>query len=224
MTKLIYLGKIEEFSMVTFSKKFNPIKIFFRKWELVNSNFGIISIFGNISTYITQPITYQNYYLKPQKMNKDSVFLRELSEREFNTQTKESLLVMEPRVEPCFTKHVEISYTDEKILKQLKMKEMLQVNSSNFINLEKHKIQTNEKKYFFFIEEKIEEKRKKQVRKEKNLKYGLWTEEEHQKFIDGYSKIGNKWTRIAREFVKTRTPMQVITHAQKYYPKERIKK
>jgi hypothetical protein len=29
-------------------------------------------------------------------------------------------------------------------------------------------------------------------------------------------EIGRKWTRISREYVKTRDPNQVISHAQKY--------
>eukprot|EP01080_Neovahlkampfia_damariscottae_P008983 gene8983-1082_t len=45
---------------------------------------------------------------------------------------------------------------------------------------------------------------------------GLWSDEEHEAFLKGLKEIGRKWTRISREFVKTRDPNQVISHAQKY--------
>ena len=49
-----------------------------------------------------------------------------------------------------------------------------------------------------------------------NILEGLWTDEEHEAFLTGLKEIGRKWTRISREFVKTRDPNQVISHAQKY--------
>ncbi|KAG0473651.1 hypothetical protein HPP92_015508 [Vanilla planifolia] len=45
-----------------------------------------------------------------------------------------------------------------------------------------------------------------------------WTEEEHKKFLMGLKKYGKgDWRNISRNFVVTRTPTQVASHAQKYF-------
>ncbi|RWR87027.1 transcription factor MYB1R1-like protein [Cinnamomum micranthum f. kanehirae] len=45
-----------------------------------------------------------------------------------------------------------------------------------------------------------------------------WTEEEHKLFLLGIQKVGKgDWRGISRNFVKTRTPTQVASHAQKYF-------
>lgn len=45
-----------------------------------------------------------------------------------------------------------------------------------------------------------------------------WTEEEHKTFLEGLKKLGKgDWRGISRNFVKTRTPTQVASHAQKYF-------
>ncbi|XP_042486411.1 transcription factor MYBS3-like [Macadamia integrifolia] len=45
-----------------------------------------------------------------------------------------------------------------------------------------------------------------------------WTEEEHRLFLMGLQKLGKgDWRGIARNFVMSRTPTQVASHAQKYF-------
>lgn len=45
-----------------------------------------------------------------------------------------------------------------------------------------------------------------------------WTEEEHRRFLMGLEKYGKgDWRNISRNFVISKTPTQVASHAQKYY-------
>lgn len=45
-----------------------------------------------------------------------------------------------------------------------------------------------------------------------------WSAEEHRLFLLGLSKFGKgSWRSISRQFVLTRTPTQVASHAQKYF-------
>ncbi|KAI4356010.1 hypothetical protein L6164_000064 [Bauhinia variegata] len=54
---------------------------------------------------------------------------------------------------------------------------------------------------------------------EQERKKGVpWTEEEHRQFLLGLKKYGKgDWRSISRNFVTTRTPTQVASHAQKYF-------
>jgi SHAQKYF class myb-like DNA-binding protein len=46
-----------------------------------------------------------------------------------------------------------------------------------------------------------------------------WTDEEHDKFLQGLERYGRNWVKVS-EIVGTRTTIQVRSHAQKYLLKE----
>ncbi|KAK4277873.1 hypothetical protein QN277_015801 [Acacia crassicarpa] len=50
-----------------------------------------------------------------------------------------------------------------------------------------------------------------------------WTEDEHRRFLMGLLKYGKgDWRNISRNFVVTKTPTQVASHAQKYYIRQKL--
>lgn len=50
-----------------------------------------------------------------------------------------------------------------------------------------------------------------------------WTVEEHVTFLEGLKKLGKgDWRGISKNFVPTRTPTQVASHAQKYFLRQVI--
>nr|GMD36130.1 transcription factor SRM1 [Ipomoea batatas] len=59
----------------------------------------------------------------------------------------------------------------------------------------------------------------KSMRADQERRKGIpWTEEEHRFFLLGLEKYGKgDWRSISRNFVVTRTPTQVASHAQKYF-------
>ena len=57
--------------------------------------------------------------------------------------------------------------------------------------------------------------------KHSNFNSGRWSEEEHQKFIDGILEYGNEWKNV-QKIIKTRSSTQARSHAQKFFL--RIKK
>ena len=47
-----------------------------------------------------------------------------------------------------------------------------------------------------------------------------WSVEEHELFLTGVRACGRgQWRQISKNFVKTRTPVQVASHAQKHFDK-----
>ncbi|PIM98598.1 hypothetical protein CDL12_28918 [Handroanthus impetiginosus] len=50
-----------------------------------------------------------------------------------------------------------------------------------------------------------------------------WTEDEHRLFLLGLEKYGKgDWRNISRNFVISKTPTQVASHAQKYYLRQKL--
>lgn len=47
---------------------------------------------------------------------------------------------------------------------------------------------------------------------------GRWTRQEHENFLVGLNQHGREWKKVAL-YVKTRTPAQIRSHAQKYFAK-----
>ncbi|RHN57471.1 putative transcription factor MYB-HB-like family [Medicago truncatula] len=53
---------------------------------------------------------------------------------------------------------------------------------------------------------------------------GHWTEDEHKLFLKGLKKHGKGcWKDISKEFVVTKTPTQIASHAQKYFIHQNVK-
>jgi SHAQKYF class myb-like DNA-binding protein len=46
-----------------------------------------------------------------------------------------------------------------------------------------------------------------------SLHEGKWTQDEHEAFLTGRTKYGNKWTKIAT-IIQTQTVIQIKRHAQ----------
>jgi SHAQKYF class myb-like DNA-binding protein len=57
-------------------------------------------------------------------------------------------------------------------------------------------------------------------RKADGINDGAWSDKEHEDFLKGLEECGfGKWRAISEQFVKTRTRVQVASHAQKYFGK-----
>jgi SHAQKYF class myb-like DNA-binding protein len=64
--------------------------------------------------------------------------------------------------------------------------------------------------------DKISKPQRQRNERDRRYSHGRWTAEEHTLFVKAFQVCGRDWSRIAREFVKTRQRSQVASHAQKY--------
>ena len=74
------------------------------------------------------------------------------------------------------------------------------------------------KKKNYFKTFNKEEHHKKKMERHEISKEGRWTEEEHNLFLEGIVKYGTVWKNV-KKLIKTRTSVQVRSHAQKFYLK-----
>jgi len=81
------------------------------------------------------------------------------------------------------------------------------------------KLLGKKKKYFIVKKEEEEIKDKKPVKFVISIsKKGHWSWEEHKRFVEAIVKYGIQWEKI-KYAVKTRTDIQIRSHAQKFYKK-----
>ena len=74
------------------------------------------------------------------------------------------------------------------------------------------------KKTLRFKVEKSEEYNKRKIQENDETNEGRWTREEHDKFLDGIVQYGINWKKV-KSLINTRSPIQVRSHAQKFYRK-----
>ncbi len=53
--------------------------------------------------------------------------------------------------------------------------------------------------------------------------FGKWAADEHQRFVEAMDRFGNSWKDVM-QYIGTRTPAQIRSHAQKYYKHLRLQK
>ncbi|XP_021739442.1 transcription factor SRM1-like [Chenopodium quinoa] len=60
------------------------------------------------------------------------------------------------------------------------------------------------------------------IYKKKKIRYTQWSKDEHRLFVIGAMIYGGgDWRSISRMVVKTRSPIQVASHAQKFYDRKK---
>ena len=68
------------------------------------------------------------------------------------------------------------------------------------------------------VASKTEVKEKSCSSNKEDKKIGVWSEREHERFIEAMELYGNDWPSVVK-YIGTRTANQVRSHAQKYYRK-----
>ena len=98
-------------------------------------------------------------------------------------------------------------YSNQILIKPPLNSSSISVNSGNFSNNENLNISNNIIKLNNSLEKEYN-----------NNQYhiGRWSDEEHQKFIDGILEYGNEWKKV-QQIIKTRSSTQARSHAQKFF-------
>ena len=95
-------------------------------------------------------------------------------------------------------------------------------NEENEIFIGKKSLPTNLKdsQYKFITKKSFNERNKCKKNNSDNFisNEGRWSEEEHEKFLEGIILYGTNWKKI-RALVKSRTSIQICSHAQKFFSK-----
>lgn len=52
--------------------------------------------------------------------------------------------------------------------------------------------------------------------RDNEIRMGRWSEKEHKLFLEAMERYGNSWNQV-QAYVKTRTTLQIRSHAQKFY-------
>ena len=100
-------------------------------------------------------------------------------------------------------------------------RKIFMIKKINNLRLEKARENTIKflsKKALRFVVEKNEDYNKKKLNENDAMNEGRWAEEEHDKFLDGIAKYGINWKKV-KTMINSRTPVQVRSHAQKFYYK-----
>lgn len=77
------------------------------------------------------------------------------------------------------------------------------------------------KKTLRFKTQKEEEHMKRKNEEDINANEGRWSDEEHEKFLEGLEQYGINWKRV-KSLIDSRTSVQVRSHAQKFFQKLKI--
>jgi SHAQKYF class myb-like DNA-binding protein len=95
------------------------------------------------------------------------------------------------------------------------------IKKINNLRLEKARENTIKflsKKAQRFVVEKNEDYNKKKFNENDEMNEGRWAVEEHDKFLEGIAKYGMNWKKV-KTMINSCTPVQVRSHAQKFYRK-----
>ena len=113
-------------------------------------------------------------------------------------------------------------------IQKCKLTPITSKNDINYIKIEQNiKIDTQNKKVkfltkknVFFQIKKYSEKNKKKL-KNSNFNEGRWKKDENNQFILGITLYGNNWKKV-KSLIKTRTAIQVRSHAQKFFKRMKL--